>query len=219
MTPAVGLGAGGHARVVIDALRLGKRVEPVALLDPDPALHNTNVDGVPVLGGDDRLAGMLGTTATHAFIGIGGARTNEPRRLAFERARASGFVVLTVVHPSAVVAQSATLGAGTVVLAGAVVNAGAAIGDNVIVNTAAIVEHDCRIGDHAHVATGARLGGTVTVGEGAHVGLGASVRQGIVIGRHAIVGGGAMVVDDVPDGAVVVGVPARILSRSIDRGV
>jgi len=213
-TRVVGLGAGGHAKVMIEALRLAGGVEIVALLDANPSLHGTRVAGVEVLGGDERLDEIRAAGTTHAFIGVGGARSNEPRRAVFERARAHGFSLVTAVHPSAVVSASASLGEGAAVLARAVVNADAVLGRNVIVNTAAIVEHDCRVGDHAHIASGARLAGGVTIAAGAHIGLGASVRQGISVGAAALVGAGAVVVDDVPDGAIVVGVPARRLGRS-----
>ena len=80
-----------------------------------------------------------------------------------------------------------------------------------IINSGAIVEHDCVIESHAHIATGAQLASTVYVGEGSHIGIGASVRQCISIGQYAIIGAGAVVIDNVPDNVVVVGVPARIL--------
>jgi acetyltransferase EpsM len=57
------------------------------------------------------------------------------------------------------------------------------------------------------------LGANVHVKENAHIGLGACIRQGLCIGRNSIVGAGAVVVNDIPDNVVVVGVPARILRR------
>ena len=90
-----------------------------------------------------------------------------------------------------------------------VINAGAVLGNNVILNTGAIVEHDCILGDHVHVATGACLASTVRVGRGAHIGAGATVRECISVGEGALVGAGAVVVIDVSEWTVVVGVPAR----------
>jgi acetyltransferase-like isoleucine patch superfamily enzyme len=71
------------------------------------------------------------------------------------------------------------------------------------------------LADHVHIATGASLASTVEVGEAAHIGVGASVRQCIRIGRLAQIGAGAVVVKDVPDGVIVVGVPARVL-KAVD---
>ena len=66
------------------------------------------------------------------------------------------------------------------------------------------------IGNHVHVATGARLAGSIKIGDGAHIGIGATIREGIRVGRGSIVGAGAVVVSDVPEFVLVVGVPATI---------
>ena len=215
MKRVVGIGAGGHAKVVIDTLRLLGCYELVGLLDSNRELWNTDVLGVPVLGDDDMLPQLWEQEVRHAFIGLGGAGDTEPRRRVYCMARECGMTIVKAIHPSAVVASSAEIGHGPTILANAVVNADARLGENITINTGAIVEHECVIGDHVHVATGARLGGGVIVGNGSHIGLGASVRQDITIGENAIVGAGAVVVKDVPDGVVVVGVPARILAKSL----
>jgi sugar O-acyltransferase (sialic acid O-acetyltransferase NeuD family) len=209
----VGLGAGGHAKVVIEILLTKGDFEIAGLLDVNPRLWGSEQMGIPVLGSDDLLPSLFESGIRQAFIGVGSMGTNDIRRSLYERARQLGFKVAPCIHPNAVVSPSAVLGDGPTILAGAVINAAARIGVNVIVNTGAIVEHDCVLGDHSHIAPGARLASAVTVGEGAHIGIGASVRQCIRIGRSAIVGAGAAVVQDVPDNTTVVGVPARPLRR------
>jgi UDP-perosamine 4-acetyltransferase len=209
--PVIGLGAGGHAKVVIDALRARGEYDVVALLDVDSKAWGTRVLDVPVTGGDETLSEWQERGVRHVFVGVGGARDTGPRRRLYELARARGFGVVRAIHPAAVVSSQAEIGDAATILATAVINAGARLGVHVLVNTGAIVEHDCTLGDHVHVATGARLASTVVVGAGAHIGLGASVRQLVRIGEGAVVGAGAVVLDDVPDGAVVAGVPARPL--------
>lgn len=207
------LGGGGHARMVIEALRAEGRARVWGILDEDRAQWGAVLDGVPIRGGDDLLQEAVRRGVRRFVIGLGSVGDSEPRRRLYALASGRGLAALTVCHPSAIVSPSATLAPGAVLLPAAVVNSGAVIGHNVIVNTGAIVEHDCRVGDHAHIATGARLAGAVTVGAGAHVGAGAVVRQGIVIGERAVIGAGAAVVRDVPADALVIGVPARRRER------
>lgn len=205
----IGLGAGGHSKVVIETIRLTGGCELVGLLDPNSELWNTKVLGVTVLGNDDMLEDLSLEGVKHAFIGLGSVSDTGPRKRLYRKARGLGFQIIVAIHPQAIVSPSATLGHGPTILAGAVINADAQLGDNVIVNTGAIIEHDCALKDHVHVATGARLASTVRVGAGAHIGVGATVRQCITIGEGAVVGAGAVVVKDVEPGSVVAGVPAR----------
>jgi UDP-perosamine 4-acetyltransferase len=211
VTKVIGLGAGGHAKVVIEILRLNGGYTLHGLLDKDPGLWYTDVFGLPVLGDDSMLPGLHRQGITHAFIGLGSTGEIGPRRRLYDLARENGFHPVAAIHPGAIVSASVEVGKGPTIMAGALINPDAKLGDNVIINTGAIVEHDCVIGDHVHVATGAQLASTVTVGAGAHVGIGASVRQSITIGEGAVVGAGAVVVKDVEPGLVVAGVPARAL--------
>ena len=123
-----------------------------------------------------------------------------------------GGIFVSAVHPQAILAiDPKTIGEGTVVMAGVVVNPASHIGRHAILNTSASIDHECVIGDYVHISPNATLCGNVVVGEGAHIGAGATVIQGIRIGQWATVGAGAVVIRDVPDYAVVVGNPARIL--------
>ena len=210
----IGLGAGGHAKVVIEALLAVGGVELHGLLDPNPALRGTRVLGLPVLGNDDLLPQLARSGVSGFFMGVGSLGDARLRQRLFAWALSLGVEPVTVIHPRAVVSPSARVGRGTCIFAGAVVNAETILGENVILNSGALVEHDCQIGDHVHVATGACLGGGVVVGEGAHIGLGACVRQGIRVGRQSLVGAGAVVVKDVPEAVVVAGIPARFLRQN-----
>jgi UDP-perosamine 4-acetyltransferase len=206
--PILGLGAGTHARSVLEALRSAGRFEVVALADDDASRAGSEILGFPVVAADE-VERLRAEGIAHAFAGVGGVGSSAARRQVFERLLAAGFELPPIVHASAVVSPWAGLGRGAQVLAGAIVNAGTVVEDDVILNTGAIVDHDCRIGAHAHVGPGARLAGLVTVGEEAHVGIGAVAIERIEIGAGALVAAGAVVVGDVPAGARVAGVPAR----------
>ena len=208
MIQVVGIGAGGHAKVVLDILRLVNAYHVVGLLDP--GCVGESVSGVPVLGGDELLPRLRAESVASAFIGVGGVGDNALRVRLFEQVQAAGFTFINAIHPASVLAPSVQLGQGITIMAGAIINPDTRIGDNVIINTGAIVEHDCEIAAHAHISPGAVLCGGVRVGIGAYVGAGATVRQYVTVGERALVGAGAVVIKDVPPGVVVLGVPARI---------
>ncbi len=203
------IGAGGHARSVLWALRSNGEHEVVAMTDPDTTRHGTELDGVVIAGGDDRLAELRASGVEGAVLGVGGVGDNTPRERLFEMLGELGFELPSVVHAGATVADRCALGPGAVVMAGAVVGPGAVVGEGVIVNSGSLLEHDTVVGGHAHVASGAVLAGAAGVGRRAHIGAGAVVLQGVQVGADAVVGAGAVVLANVAPGAVVVGVPAR----------
>ena len=207
----LGLGAGGHAKVVIEILQACGNYELVGLLDPKEDLHGQEVLGVPVLGGDSLLTTIADRGVECFFVGLGSTGDASSRRRLFELGISSGLRPVSAIHPLATVSPSACIGEGNTIMAGAIVNAGVVTGRNVLINTGAIVEHDCNLDDDVHVATGACLAGGVHAEAGSHIGIGAVVKEYITVGQEAIVGAGAVVVKDVPANKVVAGVPARIL--------
>lgn len=201
------LGAGGHARVVLDAMRSSGLPLPEFALDT--AKTGSLLDGVPVDGGDEMLPAIFSEGITYFVMGVGGQATSLLRRRIWETAVKASLVPLTVIHSSAVVSGSAIMGPGVQILAGAVVNAGARIGGGVIVNTAAVIEHDCVVGDFCHIAPRSCLGGGVRLGAGCHIGMGVVVVEQKSIGEGSLVGAGAVVVSDLPGSCRALGVPAK----------
>nr|WP_255550897.1 acetyltransferase [Granulicella sp. dw_53] len=200
------IGAGDHAKVIVEALWAMEIFEVVGFLDPVPA--SSQLLGLPVLGGDELLPRLLGQKVTSAVVAIG---SNSERQQIGRRLLAMGFALPVVLHPSAIISPSATIKSGTVVMARAVVGTLAQVEELAIINTGAIVEHDNHIGEAAHIAPGTALAGRVRVGERSLVGVGSAVRPGVSIGPDSIVGAGSAVVGDVPSGSIVAGTPARKL--------
>ena len=205
--PLILLGAGGHARVLMDVARLcGQSV--VAILDDDAALHGTSIDRVEVVGGIDMLSRYQ--PAEHLLVNaVGSAGVPKTRQKVNERGTEAGFAFATLIHPAAVIAESAVIGDGAQVLAGVVVGPGAVVGGGVILNTKASIDHDTVVGELSHVAPGATVCGDVTIGTACHIGCGATLIQGIRIGNGALIAAGAVVAQDLLAGARVAGVPAK----------
>lgn len=201
-------GTGGHAKVVLDAIEKSGAYTVVGLVDDNVKLAGEMRAGYRVLGGSAILQRLIVEGVKGMIVAIG---DNLRRRAVFDVARAAGFELIAAIHPSSLLGNRVTIGAGSVLIAGVVVNVDAEIGDNVIVNTSASVDHECRIGAHVHLSPGVRLAGRVTVGELTHIGIGAVVLPNLIIGKHCIVGAGSVVREDVPDGMVVAGNPARII--------
>ena len=192
-------GAGGHAKVVLETLEKENKYEILYVID-----DNISIDKI------------LGYKVKHDYkqekiyfkntiIAIG---DNKIRKKIAENLT-SNFVM--TIHPLAIVSKYSKIGSGSQIFAGAVVNPDAEIGEHCIINTGAIIEHDCKLGNYVHISPNATLGGNVIIGDLSHVGIGATIIQNIKIGKNVTVGAGTVIINDIPDNAVVVGVPGKII--------
>ncbi len=201
-------GAGGHAKVVAEVLRLNGVKIAGFVDDENPVRRGREFCGAKIFTSAEQcMAGGI----RQIFIAIG---DNAARQQKARLARARGLrLISAAVHPRAIVAPDVTLGAGTIVMAGAVINAGSTVGENVIINTLAGIDHDCAIGNGVHISPGVRMAGKVKVGALAWIGIGASIIDDITIGERALVGAGAVIIRNVLPRAVVVGVPAHAIKH------
>jgi len=208
--PVVLIGMGGHARVLLEALRCASI--PVSGYVNSAAIDSLD-KSIRSLGDDDHFVSNSSPGEAFLVNGVGGVKFTTQRKSLFKRYKSLGYQFATVIHPQSVVARDVELGEGSQVMAGAVIQSGVKCGENVIVNTRAGVDHDCVIESHAHISIGSTLAASVCIGEGTHIGASATVIQGIHIGSECVVGAGAVVLSDVSTGDTVVGVPAHRLNR------
>ena len=193
------LGAGGHSKVVIEiAEDLGYKI--ISILDDNPSVEN--IFQYKVVHSSD-----CGSLSVFVFLAVGNNINKKKKKYIIHAPE------LNLIHPSAVVSKRTTFGYGNAVMAGVVINSSVKIGNHCIINTSACIDHDCKLDDFVHISPNASLAGNVRVMEGAHVGIGATVKQDITIGQWSVVGAGAVVINDVPNNAVVVGNPARLLIK------
>ncbi|WP_425236737.1 acetyltransferase [Ulvibacterium sp.] len=189
--------ASGHAKVILD---IAKSIDlsVAGVYDDDASLHQ--------ISGFRIQQPQKGVRISNAIIAIGDNAIR--KKIALDK---DITLAACLIHPSAQIGGAVFLDKGTVVMANVVINNSAKIGENCILNTSSIIEHDCELGNFVHLSPNATLAGGVSVGEGTHIGSNAVVIPGINIGRWAVVGAGAVILRDVPDYAVVVGNPGKLI--------
>lgn len=206
------VGAGGHAKAVIDAVDR-KEYEIIGILDKDLSHIHEQINGIPIIGADRDAEHYLSEGACHAFIAIGHMGDARIRNCLFSKFKALGYRMINVIHPAAVISESSRLGEGNLIMPNCVVNAEARIGNNTIINTGAIVEHEAIIENDVHLAPGSIVTGMSIVGSGSFIGAGSVVLQNLHIGTNVTIGAGSTVTCDISDNVVAVGSPAREIRR------
>jgi UDP-perosamine 4-acetyltransferase len=201
MNPAILLGSGGHARVLLGTLRR-LNIEIAGIADPVKRTGEMCY-GVEVLGNDEMILNF-DCNKIELVNGIGSLPGDAGVRAAlFDRFRRLNFRFKTLIDPSSLINEEVSLSEGVQVMMGVIIQSGAQIAENCIVNSGAIVEHDCRIGRHVHIAPGAVLSGGVEVGDHVHIGTGATVIQGIKIGEGSVIGAGVVLTRNVGNDQII----------------
>ncbi|MFD1348012.1 acetyltransferase [Oceanobacillus caeni] len=196
------IGASGHGKVIADiALKMDKWQE-IAFLDDDQNLNT--IMGLEVIGVSDMAYKVI--NKYDIFVGIG---NNTIRKKILEKLESLGANIPILIHPSAVVGEKVSFGVGTVVMAGSVINCCTSIGKGCVINTGSTIDHDNKIGDFIHISPGAHLAGTVTVGQGTWLGISSVISNNISIASNCQIGAGAVVVKDITESGIYIGVPAR----------
>lgn len=192
-------GASGHAKVVIDILNSLKSHSLDFIIDDNPEIKE-----------------LLGYTVEHELTDeMNGQKTvlaigNNRIRFKLAQKLSQGYCS-ALIHSSAIISDTISIEEGTVVMANSVINSDTRIGKHCIINSGAVIEHDVHLEDFVHISPGATITGNVSVGEGTQIGAGATVIPGVKIGKWATIGAGAVIIENIPDYAVVVGNPGKII--------
>ena len=203
---AILLGYSGHGIVVSEAATLSG-IQILGYTDhKEVHINPYNFDFL----GDENDPNFNWENCNSYLLGVGSNTIRERLALRVEKA---GGKCMTVVHPTSSLASTVVIGEGTFVARNAAVNPLVRVGKNAILNTSCTIDHECIIGNNVHIAPGAVLAGNVVIKDGAFIGANAAVKQGITIGRNAIVGAGSVVLKNVEENQVVVGIPARVITR------
>ena len=129
------------------------------------------------------------------------------------------------IEPGAIIREQVSIGDNAVIMMGAILNIGAVVGPGTMIDIGAVLGGRATVGSRCHVGAGAVLAGViepasatpVIVEDDVLIGANAVVIEGVRIGRGAVVAAGAVVVNDVPENAVVAGCPARVIKRKDEK--
>lgn len=208
MKKIVLIGAGGHCKVIIDIIKSTNEYDVIGITDK---ITKGTLLSIPIIGNDNLLQQIYNEGIQYAFISIGSLNNLNIRNNIYKKLKNIGFNIPVLIHKTAVVSPFSHIQEGTCVMAGAIVNPGANIGKNCIINSGSIIEHDCKIGDNTHISPNVSIAGGVNVGFNTHIGIGSSIIQGKIVGDNVTVGAGAVVIDNIADNSLAVGIPAKVI--------
>lgn len=197
------IGAGGHAKVVVDSLSFFKDDYQIHICDEMAKESGMLLNQFPI-----QIFNNYNSLEEYFHVAIG---QNDVRERISLEAIKSGKKPLKLIHKLSLVSSYAIVQGGVFVAANVIVAADAIIENGCIVNHAAIVDHDCKVGEYSHIGPNATLGGGVTIGRRCLIGSGVVILPNIKIGDYAVIGAGSVITKDVLKGEKMVGNPARLV--------
>jgi sugar O-acyltransferase (sialic acid O-acetyltransferase NeuD family) len=137
----------------------------------------------------------------------------------FDIAFKSGFRFGRLINSEELNSSSVEIDEGVVIYPNSVVSNRSKLKKNVMIQFNTVVGHDIEIGEHSVISSGVVIGGNVAIGERVFIGMGACIKEGVKIGSNSIVGMGSVVYNDIPDGVIALGNPARVARPNSDQKV
>jgi len=202
-----GAGNPEGVRLALTINEVQKRWDRMILLDDNPSKHGQSILGVEIAG----PFSMLGQAdpASAEVVNLV-ARTTSKRQSALSKIVVYGLPFASLIDPG-VDMTGVDVGKDIMVYRNALFCANATVEEGSVLFAGAIVGHGCRLGRCCVVAPGAVINARVELGDGVYIGTNASILPDLIVGAWATVGANSAVVQDVPSGATVMGVPANIL--------
>tara|TARA_B100000315_G_C14444393_1_gene526141 strand:- start:40 stop:672 length:633 start_codon:yes stop_codon:yes gene_type:complete len=203
------IGAGGHCRVVLSIISHYKYLNVVGIADRKKENMGEKILGHEVKYSWEDFQAVYNEGVPYAAIAVG---DNKERNNLYRKLIGIGFTVKTLIHPSALIDDSVTMGTGSTICMGVIIGPLVTVGDNCIIYTGTIIDHEVALDDDCFIAPGVCIAGRVKINSGAFLGIGSRIKEKVSIGRDSVIGAGAVVINDIPPNHVVAGVPAKELS-------
>lgn len=199
------IGGGGHCKSVIEVAE-SAGYEIKGILDMPDEVGKEVLPGHKVIGTDDEIPQYV--EECDFVITVGFIKNPAIRIKLYNKVKAAGGRLATIIASTAYVSKYAELGEGTVIMHHAFVNAGAKIGDNCIINTFVNIEHDAEVGNQCHISTGTMVNGECKIGENCFIGSQSVCANCIEIASDIIVGAGSVVRKSIRVKGIYAGNPA-----------
>ena len=199
------VGGGGHCKSVIEVAE-SAGYEIKGILDMPDEVGKEVLPGHKVIGTDDEIPQYV--EECDFIITVGFIKNPALRIKLYNKVKAAGGRLATIIASTAHVSKYAELGEGTVIMHHAFVNAGAKIGDNCIINTFVNIEHDAEVGNQCHISTGTMVNGECKIGENCFIGSQSVCANCIEIASDIIVGAGSVVRKSIRVKGIYAGNPA-----------
>ncbi|WP_270370143.1 acetyltransferase [Aerococcus urinaeequi] len=202
MSDLIIIGAGGHGRVISDIADMLNRYNNIYFMDDYSNLENIN--GKKNLGSLKLL--KIFKDSAEIFVAIG---DNQIRENILTNLLIQNYKIATLIHPKSIISDNVSIGVGTVIMGGVAINNSTKIGLGSIINTNSSVDHDCVIGDYVHISPGTNIAGTTVINNNVWLGVGVSVINNIFINKDIVVGAGGVIVNDLLESGLYIGIPAK----------
>lgn len=203
------IGAGTYGEVYLAYLQEAG-VEVVGFIDDNASIHGKQIQGIPVLGGISLLETLKNTDGVEAvYCPLG---NNKLRVNFLTYAKSLGYKTPCYIHHSVVISPKVTIGEGVYILLGTTIMPHTRIDDYVMISMNVGLAHHSVLEEGVFLSTGCNFGASIVAKKYAYCGISSTIMTGIhELGEDCLIGAGAVVIRDVPDRAVVAGVPAKVI--------
>lgn len=179
----------------------------IGFIDDNSSLHNTQINGITVLGGIEYLNAM--TSNIYAVCAIANYKV---KKSIISALKSNNVYFVNIIHPDVYISNTNLIGQGVIIYSGVIMTTNIKIGDHVIISPKCGIGHEALIEDYASLLWNVNVSGNVKIKEGALIGSGATIIQNKVIGEGSIIGAGAVVIKDIPKECTAVGAPAKVIN-------
>ena len=211
MKKVIIIGAGGFGKEVIEIFKdqngIKKNWEILGFIDENSALWGKTINNFSVLGGLDWFEN---NREVGCVVAIGDPKT---KKRIVDMLEKNGVLFYNAIHPSVIMSEFVNLGNNVIICAGSILTVNILIKNHVIFNLNCTVGHDSIIEDYCSIMPGVSINGENHIGKGVYIGTGATFIQQVSVGEWSVIGAGAVVIDNIPDRVVAVGIPAKVKKK------